>query len=33
MRRALPRAKDMGFDTFNLGPELEFFYFARRPPR
>ena len=28
MRRALARAKDMGFDTFNLGPELEFFYFA-----
>src|SRR5439155_24651383 len=24
----LARAKDMGFDTFNLGPELEFFYFA-----
>ncbi len=34
MRRALARAKDMGFDTFNLGPELEFFYFGvRRPPR
>jgi len=28
MRRALARAADMGFDTFNLGPELEFFYFA-----
>jgi glutamine synthetase len=28
MRRALERAADMGFDTFNLGPELEFFYFA-----
>jgi glutamine synthetase len=28
MRRALERANDMGFDTFNLGPELEFFYFA-----
>jgi glutamine synthetase len=28
MRRALARANDMGFDTFNLGPELEFFYFA-----
>jgi glutamine synthetase len=27
MRRALARANDMGFDTFNLGPELEFFYF------
>ncbi len=28
MRRALARASEMGFDTFNLGPELEFFYFA-----
>jgi glutamine synthetase len=28
MRRALARAADMGFDTFNLGPELEYFYFA-----
>jgi glutamine synthetase len=28
MRRALDRANEMGFDTFNLGPELEFFYFA-----
>ena len=28
MRRALARANDMGFDTFNLGPELEFFYFG-----
>jgi glutamine synthetase len=28
MRKALARAEDMGFDTFNLGPELEFFYFA-----
>jgi glutamine synthetase len=28
MRRALARAADMGFDTFNIGPELEFFYFA-----
>jgi glutamine synthetase len=28
MRRALARAEEMGFDTFNLGPELEFFYFA-----
>ncbi len=27
MRRALARAEEMGFDTFNLGPELEFFYF------
>jgi glutamine synthetase len=28
MRQAIARAQDMGFDTFNLGPELEFFYFA-----
>jgi glutamine synthetase len=28
MRKALARAEDMGFDTYNLGPELEFFYFA-----
>jgi glutamine synthetase len=28
MRKALARAQDMGFDTYNLGPELEFFYFA-----
>src|ERR671918_793762 len=28
MRRALARAADLGFDTFNLGPELEFFYFG-----
>jgi glutamine synthetase len=27
MRRALARAKEMGFDNFYLGPELEFFYF------
>src|ERR671928_1548754 len=27
MRRALARARDMGFDHFNLGPELEFFLF------
>ena len=28
MRRALARAEEMGFDTFNIGPELEYFYFA-----
>jgi glutamine synthetase len=28
MRQALARAEEMGFDTFNLGPELEYFYFA-----
>jgi len=32
LRRALERAERMGFDAFNVGPELEFFYFrsARR---
>jgi glutamine synthetase len=28
MRKALARAEEMGFDTYNLGPELEYFYFA-----
>jgi len=28
LRRALKRAADMGFDTFNVGPELEFFLFG-----
>jgi glutamine synthetase len=28
LRRALDRAKEMGFDAFNVGPELEFFLFA-----
>src|SRR5919199_2629711 len=27
LRRALERAEQMGFDAFNVGPELEFFYF------
>ncbi len=27
LRRALQRAHDMGFDTFNVGPELEYFLF------
>jgi glutamine synthetase len=27
LRRALKRAEDMGFDQFNVGPELEYFYF------
>jgi glutamine synthetase len=27
LRRALQRAKEMGFDAFNVGPELEFFLF------
>src|SRR4026207_2253570 len=28
LRRALQRAKDMGFDTFNVGPELEYYLFG-----
>src|SRR4051794_30906353 len=27
LRRALVRMQTMGFDTFNVGPELEYFYF------
>src|ERR1700694_1464464 len=27
LRRALKRAASMGFDTFNVGPELEYFLF------
>src|SRR3954449_12725963 len=27
LRRALERAESMGFETFNVGPELEYFYF------
>ncbi|HEY6055997.1 MAG TPA: glutamine synthetase beta-grasp domain-containing protein, partial [Gaiellaceae bacterium] len=27
LRRALDRMKSMGFDTFNVGPELEYFLF------
>jgi glutamine synthetase len=27
LRRALQRASELGFDTFNVGPELEYFYF------
>ena len=32
MRRALQRAEAMGFDTFNVGPELEYFYFKNARP-
>ena len=33
LRRALKRANEMGFDTYNIGPELEYFYFRdARPP-
>src|SRR5437764_8312683 len=29
LRRAVQRAEEMGFDQFNVGPELEFFLFRR----
>src|SRR6478609_10258631 len=32
LRRALERAESMGFDTFNVGPELEYFYFRNARP-
>jgi glutamine synthetase len=33
LRRALERAESLGFDAFNVGPELEYFYFrSARPP-
>ncbi len=32
LKRALSRAKDMGFDDFVLGSELEFFYFKSARP-
>ncbi len=32
MRRALDRARDMGFDDYNIGPELEYFYFRSAKP-
>ena len=32
LRRVLERAEGMGFDTFNVGPELEFFYFRNARP-
>ena len=32
LRRALQRAKDMGFDAYNIGPELEYFYFKDARP-
>jgi glutamine synthetase len=35
LRRALERMRAMGFDTFNVGPELEYFYFKDKnnPPQ
>src|SRR3954451_19012856 len=32
MRRALKRAEELGFDGFNIGPELEYFYFRSAKP-
>ncbi len=32
LRRAIKRMHDMGFDTFNVGPELEYFYFRSAKP-
>jgi glutamine synthetase len=32
LRRALERAKDLGFETYNVGPELEYFYFRDAKP-
>ncbi|MBA2545923.1 MAG: glutamine synthetase, partial [Solirubrobacterales bacterium] len=32
LQRALKRANEMGFDHFNIGPELEFFYFRSAKP-
>src|SRR5918911_796730 len=32
LRRALERAEAMGFDAFNVGPELEYFYFRNARP-
>ena len=32
LRRALQRAQSMGFDAFNVGPELEYFYFRSARP-
>jgi glutamine synthetase len=32
LRRALKRAEDLGFDGYNIGPELEYFYFKSAKP-
>ena len=32
LRRMLQRAEQLGFDTFNVGPELEYFYFRSAKP-
>src|SRR5437763_9719525 len=33
LRRPLERAESMGFDAFNVGPELEYFYLRSARPR
>jgi glutamine synthetase len=32
LQRAMKRAEEMGFDAYNVGPELEFFYFRSAKP-
>src|SRR6201991_4225097 len=32
LRRAMKRAEDLGFDAYNIGPELEYFYFRSAKP-
>ena len=32
LRRAVKRAEEMGFEAYNIGPELEFFYFRDAKP-
>lgn len=32
LRRAVQRANEMGFDVFNVAPELEYYYFKRDEP-
>ena len=32
LQRALKRARDLGFDAYNVGPELEFYYFRSARP-
>ncbi len=32
LRRAVERAREMGFDDYNVGPELEYFYFRSAKP-
>src|SRR5271154_7127219 len=32
LQRAMKRAEEMGFDAYNIGPELEYFYFRSAKP-